>query len=79
MLHPVTVRRDPDGAWYSDALCFRCAQAGPHWRSPHALAGVYACRRCFATFADVDPAGSKHAVLGPGPTIPESLPAFETK
>ena len=79
MLHPVTVRRDPDGAWYSDALCFRCAQAGPHWKSRHALAGEYSCRRCFATFADVEPAGSKHTVLGQGLAVPEPVQVFETK
>lgn len=52
----MTVWLDPDGASFSDTACFRCEQAGPHWASRHSLAGIYACRRCFATFPDQVPA-----------------------
>ncbi|BCW47773.1 hypothetical protein StoSoilB13_01150 [Arthrobacter sp. StoSoilB13] len=50
----MTVKRDSEGAPFSDATCFRCEQAGPHWASRHGSGDVYACRRCFATFADAE-------------------------
>jgi len=45
---------DPEGTAFSNASCFRCKQAGPHWSSRHGRDGTFACRRCFATFADAE-------------------------
>ena len=72
----MTVSRDSEGAAFSDALCFRCEQAGPHWSSRHGRGDVYVCRRCFATFADAewrqDDGGAQgHSLLAAG--APEGL------
>ncbi|MFE4197269.1 hypothetical protein ACFRJ9_15505 [Paenarthrobacter sp. NPDC056912] len=48
----MTVMVDSEGVAFSDASCFRCEQAGPHWSSRHGRGDTFACRRCFATFAD---------------------------
>ena len=48
----MTVRLDADGAVYSDVDCFRCEFPGPHWAGRRGCSDVFACRRCFAVFAD---------------------------
>lgn len=75
----MTVWLDPDGTSYSDAACFRCEQAGPHWASRHSTAGFYACRRCFATFADQESAPLASDVDGIDLLLNHHVPLAETK
>ncbi|HKU33961.1 MAG TPA: hypothetical protein VJP90_00285 [Paenarthrobacter sp.] len=75
----MTVRLDADGASFSDAACFRCAQAGPHWASRHATPGHYACRRCFATFLDEESAAGDAGIPGLGVAGARGMGFLESK
>ncbi|MFI2563662.1 hypothetical protein [Paenarthrobacter sp. NPDC018779] len=75
----MTVRLDAEGASFSDASCFRCAQAGPHWASRHAAPGQYACRRCFATFLDEDALPGDAGLSGMGVAVPHNMGLLENK
>ncbi|WP_091328247.1 hypothetical protein [Arthrobacter sp. cf158] len=75
----MTIMLDSEGTAFSNVSCFRCEQAGPHWGSRHSGAGIFACRRCFATFAD-----QESSAVGAGGQAPALLHAdgqgmFESK
>ncbi|MCD4850100.1 hypothetical protein LN996_04700 [Arthrobacter sp. AK01] len=75
----MTIMVDSEGAAFSNVCCFRCEQAGPHWSSRHGRTGTFACRRCFATFSDHEPAVGPGGVEGHGSAFVEGLRFLESK
>ncbi|NQD87415.1 hypothetical protein HP499_06280 [Paenarthrobacter sp. CM16] len=75
----MTSMLDADGAAFSTMCCFRCEQAGPHWSSRHGRAGTFACRRCFATFSDDEPAARDGRFESSGTALPDGGSTPESK